>query len=154
MKNIIFISNYFGNGGAATVMKTLIEKLPKNKYNIKLITFLDDEEKYKIPNDIEYITLSPNIEESKIEKIKKIFKLRKILKNNKKAIIISFEYFVNMQTILANWGLKNKLIISERNDPSSVGNRRKHIRNFLYNFADVLVCQTPEAKASPPPILS
>ena len=125
MKDIIFVSNYFGNGGAATVMKSLIEKLPKDKYNIKLISFLDDEKKYKIPNEIEYINLSSTIKETKIEKIKSILKLRKIIKKNKDAIIISFEYFINMRTIIATFLLNNKIIISERNDPSRSGNKKR-----------------------------
>ena len=53
---------------------------------------------------------------------------------------------MNMQTCIADFGLKNKLIISERNDPKVKGNKYKYIRNFLYRFADVLVCQTNDAK--------
>ena len=53
-----------------------------------------------------------------------------------------------MQTILATLGLKNKVIVSERNDPAVYGKKKikKILRNILYKHADVLVCQTPDAK--------
>lgn len=139
MNKIIFVTNYFGNGGAATVMKIIAEYMIFQKYEIELVAFLDNDDKYSIPDGIKYKVLNEK------NKIKRIFALRKYLKNQS-AIIISFEYFVNMQTIIANLFLKNKLIISERNDPSRVGNEKKIIRNFLYRFCDKLVCQTQEAK--------
>lgn len=140
-KNLIFVSNYFGNGGAARVMQTLLDYFSKeNLYELKLITYLDDDKKYRIPENIEYITLNSK------NKVQRIIELRKILSKNKNSIIISFEYFVNMQIILASRFLKDKIIISERNDPSRRGNDKKKLRNFLYKFSDVLVCQTEEAK--------
>ena len=146
MKNIIFITNYFGHGGAATVMKTIIERLPEDKYNIKLISFLDDDKKYKIPENVEYINVDIHKKETRIEKIKKILNVRKIIKQNKETIVVSFEFFINMRTILACLFLKNSIIISERNDPSKSGYKRKKLRNFLYRFCDILVCQTNDAK--------
>lgn len=145
-KKILFVSNYFGNGGAATVMKTIAEYLEKENYEVEVISFLDDEKIYKLPDNIKYTPIKYTSSNSTIQKIERIFKLRKIFKKNKNSTIISFEYFVNMQTIIANLGLKNKLIISERNDPSRVGNSKKNTRNFLYNLSDYLVCQTEDAK--------
>ena len=139
-KNIIFIINYFGNGGAATVMKILIEELRKDGYNIKLVVFLDDSKKYPIPDKVDYIIIKEKA------KIKSIFQLRKILKKYSRSIVISFEYFINLKVIMANMFLKNKLIVSERNDPNTRGNNIKGIRNFLYRFSNMLVCQTEDAK--------
>ncbi len=139
-ENLIFITNYFGNGGAATVMKTLSQELNTNNYNVTIISFLDDENKYEIPNNCNYIFLNEK------NKLKRIIKLRKILKKYKKSTIISFEYFVNMQTIIANFFLDNNIIVSERNDPNREGNHVRTIRNVLYFFSSKLVCQTEEAK--------
>ncbi|MBQ6285182.1 MAG: glycosyltransferase [Bacilli bacterium] len=146
MKKIIFITNYFGNGGAATVMKTLIENLPINEYDISLISFLDDDNKYNIPVNTKYINLTNSMKLNTLQKIKAIFKLRKILRKNKNTVVISFEYFINMRAIIANCFLHNKLIVSERNDPSRIDNTKRILRNFLYKFANVLVCQTDDAK--------
>ena len=145
MKKVVFITNYFGNGGAAAVMKSIITKL-KDTYDIKLISFIDDDKKYDIPSGVDYIRLNSKMKLSKLEKLKSILKLRKILKSEKDSIIISFEYFVNIRTIISAIGLKSRVIISERNDPSRVGNNIRYLRNFIYRFSDVLVCQTEDAK--------
>lgn len=146
MKNIIFITNYFGNGGAATVMKIIAEEFLKKNYTITIISFSHDKNIYNIDSSIEYINLSSKYKNKLLKNIERIIKIRKILKKKKNSTIISFEYFVNMQVIIANFFLKNKLIISERNDPNNVGHNKKNIRNFLYQYTDYLVCQTPDAK--------
>lgn len=146
MKKIIFISNYFGNGGAARVMQVLADHLTKtSEWNIKIIAFKTDNKIYKIPQNVEYCVLKSR------KKIKRIIEIRKIIKEEKEKndeiVIISFEWFVNLYTILACSGLKKTyLIISERNDPKRCGNEKKLIRNLLYRFADKLVCQTEDAK--------
>ena len=141
-KNIIFVTNYFGNGGAATVMRTIINNLIDKNYNILIISFNDDNKKYNLPSNAKYVTLKGK----KSSSLSHIIQLRTIFKKYKYSTIISFEYFVNMQCVIANMFLKNKLIISERNDPSKVGVSKNKQRNFLYRFADVLVCQTETIK--------
>ena len=151
---IIFVTNYFGNGGAATVMKIIIEDLIKTeKYDIEIVSF-DQKNKfdntksrYEIPENVKFVELRIVSNNKVIERLERTIKLRKIFCDNKKSIIISFEYFVNMQVIISNMFLKNKVIVSERNDPNSSGNKKKHLRNFLYKYANKLVCQTPDAKA-------
>lgn len=53
-----------------------------------------------------------------------------------------------MCAVLICLGLNVKLLISERNDPARVGSGfiKSRIRNILYSFADVLICQTDDAK--------
>ena len=146
MKKIIFVTNFFGNGGAARVMSTLIEYFNKESTEIEVVSFLDRKDTYKIPQNVKYTTLK--YKKRGIKKIQRIKQLRKIFKKNPDATIISFESFVNMQTILASIGLKNKVIVSERNDPAIYGKKKikKILRNILYKQVSTLVCQTPDAK--------
>ena len=146
MKDIIFITNYFFICGAATVMKMILQHLSKTKTEIKLVSFLHDDNIYPIPENIEYIKLNDKMNLNFIDKIKSMFRLRKIIKKTPNSVIVSFEYFINMRVIISSFLLKNKVIVSERNDPSKSGNKKKKIRNFLYMFADTLVCQTNDAK--------
>ena len=146
LKKIIFVTNYFGNGGAATVMKSIINHLNKAEYSVILISFLDDQNKYDVPENVTYISLTNKMRLGRFEKWKCILKLREILKKEQSATVISFEYFINMRTILAHLFLKSKLVVSERNDPSRSGNDKRLIRNVLYRFASILVCQTNDAK--------
>lgn len=146
LKKIIFVTNYFGNGGAATVMKSIINHLNKTEYSVLLISFLDDQNKYDVPENVTYISLTKKMKLGRFEKWKCILTLRRILREKQDATVISFEYFINMRTILAHLFLKSKLVISERNDPSQSGNDKRIIRNLLYRFANALVCQTNDAK--------
>lgn len=147
-QKIIFITNVLGNGGAGRVMATIANYLACEKYEVDILSFLDNYETYDIHNEIKNKVIYCKSKNSLLKKIERIIRLRKIIKDNKDAIIISFEYFVNMQTIVATLGLKNKVIISERNDPSQQRNKfiLDKMRGFLYNFANILVCQTEDAK--------
>ena len=149
MKKVIFVTNFLGNGGAARVMSILADNLLKKNMKVEILSFLDRSDTYELDSDINLIVLKCNSKNKIFQKIERILKLRQEIKKSKEdTTIISFEYFVNMQTVIANMFFKNKLIISERNDPSRTGNRKiiKRLRNLLYRFADCLVCQTQEAK--------
>ncbi|MCI8617932.1 MAG: glycosyltransferase family 4 protein [Clostridia bacterium] len=130
-------------------MSILADNLIYKNKNIEIISFLDRNDTYELKNDIKLTVLKCKSKNKVFQKLERILKLRKEINKNKEEItIISFEYFVNMQTILANMFLKNKLIVSERNDPARTGNGKitRKLRNLLYRFADYLVCQTPGAK--------
>lgn len=147
-KKIIFITNILGNGGSGRVMATIANYMANKNYDIKVFSFLDSYDTYKTNGKINNLVIKCKSKNKILKKIERIIKLRKILKENKQATIISFEYFVNMQTLVAALFLKNKIIISERNDPSKHGNKFfiNKLRNLLYKFTDVLVCQTNDAK--------
>lgn len=147
-KKVIFITNVLGNGGSGRVMSTIASYLAENEYNVEVYSFLSNYETYKISNKIKSEVIKCKSKNIYLKKIERILKLRKIFKYNKDATIIAFEYFVNMQTIIASLFLKNKVIISERNDPSKHGNKFfvNKLRSLLYRFTDILVCQTNDAK--------
>ena len=106
-KKVIFVTYYFGNGGAATVMKLIAQQLVESgSYDVEIVSMLDDENKYEIPKSVKLSAISMKKSRSYVEKLKGILELRKILIKNKDAVIISFEYFMNMQTLLANIFLK------------------------------------------------
>lgn len=147
-KKVIFITNVLGNGGSGRVMSTIASYLAENEYNVEVYSFLNNYETYKISNKIKSEVIKCKSKNIYLKKIERILKLRKIFKYNKDATIIAFEYFVNMQTIIASLFLKNKVIISERNDPSKHGNKFfvNELRHLLYRYTDILVCQTNDAK--------
>lgn len=150
MKTIIFISNFLGNGGAGRVISILAEHFQKYGYHVIVASFPFEGYAYQLPTTIEQVTLETKPETSKIRrKILRIFSIRKVIKQFPGATVISFEYFINMETILASFGISNRLIISERNDPAQQDKNIiiKTFRNVLYSFCDKLVCQTTDAKS-------
>lgn len=148
MDKVIFVTNFLGNGGAARVMSVVANYLENKDVDVEICSFLDREGTYNVDERIKYNIIECKNKNNILKKIERILKLRKIFKQTEQITIISFEYFVNMQTIIANMFLKNKLIVSERNDPRKRGNGKitKILRNILYKFSDCLVCQTQEAK--------
>lgn len=144
-KEIIFVSNALANGGAARVMCVLANKFAKRGLRVGIAVFNRHSSEYGLSSSVakEY---GPSGGGAKA-KAKRIAWLRNVAKRNPEAAIIAFEYFVNMQAILACAGLPNKVVVSERNDPARVGNKFDWLRERLYRRADMLVCQTDEAAA-------
>lgn len=147
MKNVIFVSNVIGNGGAGRVMAIIADYFVEKGIDVTLCSFLDNYETYEMNPKIKQVMIKKDLK-GVFGKIQRILRLRKFIKNYPYATIISFEHFVNMETIAATWGLMNKVIVSERNSPDILDKRRisKILRDILYRYTDVLVCQTTEAK--------
>lgn len=147
-REVVFISNFFGDGGAARVISVLAEELANRGYEVTICSYpFKDREEYHHVTNVKYVKFEMKHQKGPLYKIERIAKLRKEIKKHKGATVISFEYFMNMQTIVAMIGLHNRLIISERNDPVRVGGKTptKQMRNLLYGFADCLVCQTQDS---------
>lgn len=142
-KDIIFVSNALANGGAARVICVLAAEFARRGHRVGIAAYGRYEGEYEIPDAVgkEYGPQGLGL----LLKAKRVGWLRKVARRNPKAAIVAFEYFVNMQTILACWGLPNRLVISERNDPARVGNEIDGLRERLYRHADMLVCQTQDA---------
>lgn len=145
---IVFISNIVGNGGAGRVISILANEFINMGYEVTICSFIEGYEEYEMDSRIKRITLPKNKGSVKTQKLRRIISLRNELKKHENAIVISFEHFVNMQTIIAKAGINCKLIVSERNDPAQQDDRYvfKHLRNALYRYCNTLVCQTPDAK--------
>lgn len=147
-KEVLFVSNFFGDGGAARVISVLAEELVNRGYAVTVCSYpRKDREEYRRAANVKYVRFEMKHRKGVLYKIERIAKLRKEIRKHKDATVISFEYFMNMQTVVAMAGLGNRLIISERNDPAAVGGKTptRQLRNFLYGFADCLVCQTRDA---------
>lgn len=150
MKNgnkIVFVSNFFGNGGAARVIDVLSNGFANKGCDVYVISYSANDEEYPKRENVKYIKISPK-GKGVIYKINRIRELRKQLKRFNGATVIAFENFVAMQTIVASRGLKQRVIISERCDPALKDGEKLFcfMRKVLYKKADVSVFQTPEAK--------
>ena len=149
MKKVLFVANKLYGGGAEKVLTLLANEMNKNNFNVEIVTYKKVNQTYNLNKDVKYTCIESKTKNRFIQKLLRIIKIRRKIKEYNPDLIIAFEYFVNMQTIIANMFLKNKLIISERADPNFTGNKVgiKQLRNILYRYANALVCQTPDAKA-------
>lgn len=144
---ILFVINQLGGGGAERVLILLANYLARNSdYDVTILSIHKSKQKYEISSNLS-VTECDGFEENTVKIIKAI---RKKIQQVKPEIVVSFEYHMNMKVILAAFAIsKTRLIISERNDPATKGGKfpLKQIRNVLYQYAECLVCQTPDAKA-------
>lgn len=140
-RKILFLCNCLHNGGAQRVLVSLANYMAEQGYKVYIVASFNNGS-YSLHNSIKVKYVGHK------KYLKFINVARKEIKYLRPQTVISFEYFFNLLATIACFGLKTKLIISERSDPSRVGSGflKDRIRNFLYRFADILVCQTPDAK--------
>lgn len=140
--SIVFLCNCLHNGGAQRVLVSIANYMAEHGYSVSIIASIDNGS----------YALNPNIKITYIGNgnyLSYIKGARKEIKQIKPHAVISFEYFFNLMASIICLGTNSKLIISERNDPARVGSGfiKDIVRNLLYRLAEVLVCQTPDAKA-------
>lgn len=146
MKKIVFVVNSLGNGGAQRVLGLIASSINIGDYKVKVICINKIQKEYAFEGiDILYFNTASSV----LKKPTRIKLLRKYLYKEQPDVIIAFEYFLNMDTIIVARGLNAKVIVSERNDPAQQKDRKlvNFLRDYLYRKADILVCQTPDAKA-------
>lgn len=146
-QDIIFVSNALANGGAARVICVLAAEFTRRGKRVGIAVYNNFEGEYPVVEGVQK-EYGPQSSDGH-SRANRISWLRGVAKHNPYACFVAFEYFVNMQTIIALAGLPNRLVISERNDPARVGSGKKTnwLRERLYRHADMLVCQTDDAAA-------
>jgi len=148
-KEILFVISDMQNGGTQKIVRELFLNWKSSGYKTKIINFNKQFGSYNKMIKKFSITLG-EAKESKtffhsiFYNVKRIFALRKIIKNNPNAYILSFLYSTNVITILAKVGLRNKLIICERNDMEHQNIKIIwHIlRKIFYRFANTVTTNT------------
>ena len=149
MKKVLFVYSKLSSGGSERVMTLLANEFARQKYHTTMALLREDEnETYKVDDQVNLIRFSYGTKNKLRIAIKRFHELRKLLKENKYDAVISFMYDINILTIFAASGLKQHIIVSERNDPSRrLGNGLfKAIECLAYSRAAYVVFQTDEVK--------
>ena len=151
-KKILLVVASLSQGGTKKIVLDLFNYWKKKGHNIKIITF-DNKTQSLNSESRKYIIRLGLIKHSKtifhgiFNNLRRIYKLRVLLKENQQSEIFSFIYTTNIITIIANLGLTNHLIISERNDPEfqTISNIWSLLRNIFYRFADKVTANSQKA---------
>lgn len=145
-KKIMFVCNRLGSGGAERVISVLANKFIEKNYQVYILAFSKSEQEYALNQKIKvcYQQLSG----SAFKRIKRIRAIRHYVKLFKIDTVIAFSHYINISAIIAGMFLKVKVIISERNDPAHLENKKvlTLVRKILYPRAAALVCQTYDAR--------
>lgn len=141
MKNrILFFNGTLGAGGAERVMTLLANHFLENGEKVEIVLYYNKPIFYNLNKDIKITSI--------LEKnagrgfLYNLIWLRKYIARNAD-IVISFNASMNIYVLLAMIGLKNKIIVADRNDPRKIPkkNYMRIFRNLLYHFADGIVVQ-------------
>ena len=134
---ILFVIAALRNGGAERVLNVLANELCKdNEITIALLE--EDLGLYKFSEKINIINL--NVTGSGLAlKFKKILALRALFKEQRADLIMSFIDWTNVACVLANTGLKSKLIATEHHEHSYLKSKiASTMRDISYRFVDGL----------------
>ncbi|MFU1993389.1 glycosyltransferase family 4 protein [Priestia megaterium] len=148
-KRIVFLIGSMRRGGAERVISILANHYVRNDWYVDILTLLDNTNDYKLDNRINVISIAEE-GKSRIKQFPTWLKsIRRYISINKPDRVVSFIARINIITLLSCIGLKQKILISERNDPRADG--RSSIitlaTKVLYPLADRVVFQTHWAKA-------
>lgn len=143
---ILFIISALGKGGAERVLSVLANHLAKN-HEIEILKFDNEMPFYEISPKIKIKNLNLGVENlgffGNIKKrFGKIFALRNELKNSNADIVISFLDNTNILTLIANFGVGKKIIITEHINYNFLQGFWRILRRLTYPFADGLTVLT------------
>lgn len=141
---IIFVTSALHGGGAERVMATLANQYAQQGDEVTILMTAGDEVMYHLHPKIKLVCLGMPSHGDLREQLKRLFRMRAYFRAHKNSRIVSFSTTINLFTILASLGLKNRVIVSERNDPNRCSYRK--LRNGVYRLCQNFVFQTEDAR--------
>lgn len=148
---VLFHINSLGLGGAERVVSILARELSDQAYDVVLATEWDAEKEYPLDERVKRIhvgLVDADDHKSRITKaFLRLFRLRKAIKDENPDCVISFCNKANFRAAYAMFGLRNKLVVSVRNDPKRDYAPYKFPTKFMERKAAGCVFQTPDAKS-------
>lgn len=153
MADITFVIGDLGSGGAQRVLTNLANTWASRNRSIEIITMAGQ--------DHDFFPLDPSIQRTVIggqsnstglvagllANIRRVRSLRRAIQRTQSPVVIGFIGTTNLLTILACWGLSQRVIVSERNDPKrqSLGRVWDFLRRRLYRYANVVTANSQGA---------
>lgn len=144
---IMFSIGTMSHGGAQRVISIIAEQLIKQKHEVEILTYYDEQPWYGLDSQVKLTCDEKLIE--KTHPLKHILFRHNYIKKVKPDVVLSFLAPFNMIMIVAMLGLKTPLIVADRNDPRRVPEKYflRKFRDFLYLFADRVVVQNNSNKS-------
>lgn len=146
-KVIIAIGQLFG-GGAERVVSIWSKELADAGYDVSILICGRGENEYEISSNVRVLSIVKNYSDyTKISYTKRFFRYRKILKNEKPDVVISFLPTTQIWCRFASIGLKHKRVETVRTNPWTVFKENKialKLWKKCFKKADSIIVQTNE----------
>lgn len=145
---IAFIMSTLNNGGSERVCSLLASEWQKNYNEVVIILthkYAKERGMYDLNKDVKIFCLS---EKKDLSFFKKILMIKKILKQERIKIVVSFFETSNLLSLLSTAFTKIKRVCSERNYPILFPKNKllKIVRSITFNFSHHVVFQTKDAQ--------
>lgn len=145
-----------GAGGAQRVVLRAAEALIARGYRVAVVTLAGPQSDfYTLPPGVARLSgggvgVSRNRLIGLWRNVERILALRRALRETGAATVLSFVTQTNVLTILASFGLRTRVVVSERNDPQRQHLSRlwKLLRAQLYRHADAVTINSQHALAA------
>lgn len=148
-KRILFVNTSLTSGGSERVMILLANEFAKRQYEVTMVLVREIlPDTYELDSRVECVRFRYGTKNKLLAAVRKLRMLRALMKKGKYDAVISFMYDINVATLMAAWGLRIPVIVSERADPSSrkSGRLYRWLEHRLYLTAERLVLQTEQVK--------
>lgn len=148
MDKIVFVIPDMPGGGTERVVAYLANEYCGRGIAVTILLFAGHEVAYSLDERVEVVSVGAPSGGSIRTRIDRLCRMRKFYRDNKNCQIWAFSAMGAVFSAIAAIGQRHFFLVSERNDPNQYDHRK--IRDFFYRFADVIVCQTPDAVLSFP----
>lgn len=138
---IMFFTTGMTRGGAERVIATLSNHFVALGHSVDIIMVKGNSSEYLLDHRVGLCSahLSPGF----INGVTALRFLMVQIGNKKPDVIFSFCYKANILVCLSKiFGIQVPIIVSERADPFSRNRMKQSISNYVYKFADGIVCQS------------
>ena len=147
MNNLIIYVNSLQRGGAEHVSINLADYMMKHNVPCVLLTDEVRENEYAAPNGVARVSLGMKGNKF-LQYFKYILKLRGEIKKTGADTLLIMDIPQCLLAIPATFGLRVRVIVSERNDPNHIPGKKivYKVSRFFMKYADGFVFQTEDAK--------
>lgn len=150
---VAIVIESLGGGGAQHVATTLANAWAAQGRQINVITFRDrDSDAFALDPRVCRVVIggaadSPNPAAAMAANLRRILRLRSTLRQSDAQTVLSFVCSTNVLTVLASWGLRRRVVVSERNDPARqpLPIMWKLMRHLFYRHADLVIANSRAA---------
>ena len=144
---IMFVSGSLIGGGAERVLTQLANTFSQKGHQVSIVQFIGGDS-YPLEESIRVVNYEKSDSSMRRSGFRKISFLRRTIKQVQPDVVISFMTTANVLTLIASIGLKSKAIVSERNDPHRVPQKKsmRVLRKLVYPLSDGFVFQTTDAR--------
>lgn len=142
---LLYVITDLGGGGAERVLQTLANRFVDKGYDVAIACNASVHPAYQFDERIKFYDLYKNFSQTKGHVRKYLLlknNVRRIAKEYRPDIVISFQIGVNVYTVPALWGLHIPVICTEHLDVSRNEGRLEWLRFFTYFFADAVTVLT------------